>query len=290
MSPTLLYNSVRPDLAALWFDKLTRKYVLYAIMGRINGDSYMCAKSQVVASLRFKECLQQLQDLEDGMRIERDRVRYMERAVAQSSFLDNYLCGNFSILLDVPFGTNGNIIGGRLKCGPSASFDNFTSLIFKFDAFNGRQLNDWNQEPMFVSNVELVNGPDGRIPSIVRLYLGHHEVKEIGGGTVYFSPPERDFKIVQGGINRKFGELAEGGGKESFNCLHPGIVKSALKIVKDIPQHQCNIGSKSLVTKIMFDGFASSLRINLDCGSVGIWQYADARFDIGDMLIGPFDL
>ncbi len=42
---------------------------------------------------------------------------------------------------------------------------------------------------MFVRIVELVNGPDGKIPSLVRPYLKHDKVKQVGSERVYFFSP-----------------------------------------------------------------------------------------------------
>lgn len=237
-----------------------------------------------------EELLQQLHNIQDDYSKRREHVRYIH-AISGRSLVEDYRDGNVALILDVPAGLNGNKVWRFLGSPPSTAPLDFTSFIFQLNAINGGKTHNWDQEPMFVENVEFVNGADGGIiPSVVRLYIGNDEFKECRGDDVYFSPVQRVFKLILGGVHGKFGELADCRGDKSLDGSYPCMVKSALLIMNSVSNHQCKVSCNVRIAKIMFDDLVSNVRVSLDCGSVGIWQRANASLNIGDVLIGPFKL
>ena len=115
---------------------------------------------------------------------------------------------------------------------------NDTMLVLQFDATDVSVKSEGNQEAMFVSLVELVNGPNKKIPLVVRAYLAQHQLKQSRAGFVYFSPAQGSFKAFIGGINGKFGELTESEGCGSFNSFDPSVVEGALEVVDNIANQQ----------------------------------------------------
>src|SRR5579872_1558677 len=108
--------------------------------------------------------------------------------MASTSILEHYSKRHLSLILYVPAGRNGDVIGRVLSGSHREPWSEFAPLVLRYDSINGRVVNCRNEQAVFVANVELVNGPDGPIPSLVRLYLVHHQVEQMGTGRVYFFP------------------------------------------------------------------------------------------------------
>jgi len=102
--------------------------------------------------------------------------------------LEHYIEGRASWVFDMqaPFKTDmvGNGCGSprNLHGGPSVSPISTPVLVFHVYVANRGIVNHWNEKPVFVSRVEQVHGPDGKIPSIVGLYLAYEESEEFGDG------------------------------------------------------------------------------------------------------------
>jgi hypothetical protein len=117
---------------------------------------------------------------------------------------------------------------------------------------------------MFVSDVELVHGPDGPISSVVSLYLSYEEPKEVGSGDVYLAILERSFKAITGGVCGKLSLLPVLGGNQSSDRLKPNMVEGALQIVDGITD-DCGEVLQNVAfisaCKSAFDVFASSVHV-----------------------------
>jgi hypothetical protein len=159
-------------------------------------------------SLRFQKSLEGLHDLENDARIKRKRIDH-SKAISAYNVLEHYVDGNLTIILGVPSERNGDVIRRLLSsCETVASRTNFSGFVLRLDSDNGRIEDYWNQKAMFISNVISVNGPDGRIPTVVRLYLVQDQPEKAGMDDIYFLLSKRSFKTISGGVNREFGKLA----------------------------------------------------------------------------------
>ena len=240
-------------------------------------------------SIRLQKSLENLDNLNDRIRIHQQRLR-INHMIGKRSIVEDYINGDLTIVCNVVAQGHGNIPGRHLFSPPSTSgFLNFTSFVLCFNALNGGIVRKWNQQAMFVSDVELVNGPNSKIPSLVRFYLGRDELEQFGTGSLYFSPIKRGMKLIGGFVNREFGEIADSRGNESLNGLEPCIVDGTLQIMDDIPEYQSYISECIPVGKIVFDDFISTTRINLDRSSIGIFQKKNSVVQLRDMMIGPFN-
>jgi hypothetical protein len=235
------------------------------------------------------ESLQSLHDSQEMLRVVAERIRKHFFASSLPIF-ERYAEGRLSLVFnmdpeghwDIPrrmlTGTWGETVAGN------------HSLLLRFDAANRCIKDDWNQQPMFISDVQSVYGPNGVVSSIVGLYLVKHPLKQIPGGLAYSVPAKRNFKCIAGRVDGKFSELTDGTGSELGNDFHPSIVEGAFEIVNHIPSNKGDLLNSIPVRDVVFDDFVSKLRINLDTANVTLFQQFDPGFQPGDMLLGPIDL
>ena len=120
-----------------------------------------------LASDRLRESLKRLHDLEDHASAQRERILY-SRSVLNHSFVDSYAKQELSLIFNAQLGSKSDMEGRRLESSPCAPMVDDAMLILKFDAANIAVGSKRNQEAMFVSLVENVNFPNGKIPSTVR--------------------------------------------------------------------------------------------------------------------------
>jgi hypothetical protein len=106
--------------------------------------------------------------------------------------------------------------------------EGLATLVFHFNSINMASGQDGNKKPMFISDVQIVNGPNGEIPSLARLYRVEHEPKEIRAGNVYLSLREASFQLFDGLPDGKFGPIIDCSGNQPFDRLEPSIVQSAM--------------------------------------------------------------
>lgn len=173
---------------------------------------------------RLNESLKRLHNLNNEAGICRERAIYA-RSVVNQSIVEGYIKGELSLVFDVQVVNEVDIVRRRLSSAPSAPSMNGSALILQLDVLNGSEVEERNQEPMLVSFIESVNGPDGKIPSVIGLYFVNDEPKELLTGFVYYSPAQRAFKSVAGGIHREFGEVANSRRNEPFDDFDPRIIE-----------------------------------------------------------------
>jgi hypothetical protein len=249
----------------------------------------MCAESQATSD-RLNESLKRLDNLHNVAQANGERVLY-SRSVLKYSFVDCYAEKELSLILNAQISGEGNAVRRRLFDAPGTPPMNDTMLVLQLDAIDISVRGEGNQEAMFVSFVENVNGPNKKIPSTVRAYLVKHQPKQSRAGFVYFSPAQGTFKFFMSGKNGKLGEAAESAGCGSFNGFNPSIVEGAFEVVDSITNQQGDGGKELLsVCDIVNDGLIGRLRVNLDARHVTVWQVGEPFFQFIDMLVGPFDL
>lgn len=166
------------------------------------------------------------------LRVETEHI-YRSRLALNVPILEHYREGRASWVFNVQPSHKIDVMGERVFGSPSGTLME-PLFILHVNVANGGVMNHWDQQPVFVSNVEFVNGPDGKIPSVVRLYVGHEEVEELGDGDIYLQVPQGGFKIVRGGVNRELAPSPVAGGNQSRHSFKPNMVKRTLKIVDGV--------------------------------------------------------
>jgi hypothetical protein len=163
-------------------------------------------------------------------------------------------------------------------------------MVLRFDAADRRIENGWNEQPMFISDIQSVYGPNCMIPIRVGLYLSKHYLEQSTGGLIYSIRAKRSFERIISGVDRELSELSEGLGSQLGDDFDPRIVEGALEIVDAVPGDQCDVTNCIPVRNVVFDDFVSKLRIELNSGNIAFFQHSNLGFQQSDMMLGPFDL
>src|SRR5665213_2004542 len=203
---------------------------------------------------RLNESLKRLHDFDNEARVYRERAIYA-RSIVDQSIVERYVKREISLIFDVQIVKEIDIVGRGLGGSPSPPSMNGSTLILQFDALDGCKREERNQEPMLVPLVENVNGPNGKIPSVVRLYFINDEPIKPLTGRVYYSPAQRSFKSIVSGIDGKFGMFSNGRGDKFRDGFDPRIIQSAIEVVSGVPNQQCNINPQFSIGHIMLDSF-----------------------------------
>jgi hypothetical protein len=248
----------------------------------------VCAKSQS-SDLRFHEALKQFHDGEYRTRILAERLRHY-RDVLRFGILDNYVSGKMSLLLDVDSSLKFDVVGRMLEIDRiSVSSKNLT-VLFCLNSIGVAEGKYRYKESMFVSNVECVNGPNGGIPSLARLYLCNNQIEQSGSADIYLSPSKRRFQFFDGLTYRELGKLSNGSGNQSLNSFEPGIVEGGFQVVNSISRDESDIVKCRSIGKVILDELTAGCRIYLDRHNLRIMHSLNTQLRIRDVLVGPVDL
>lgn len=249
----------------------------------------MCAEKSS-ASDRLNESLKRLHDLQNHGQVYRERVLYA-RSALEHSFVDCYAKKELSLILHAQVASESDAIWRGLVSSPGIASMNDAALILQFEAADAPVVLKRNQEAVFVSFVENVNFPNGKIRSIVRAYFVKHKIKEPSAGDVYFSAAQSGFKVFPSGIHGELGEVTDGGRRGSLNSFDPRIIEGAFEVVDSIPNHQGDVDKKLIfVHDIVNERFIGKLRVNLDSRNITVWQVGDQFLKFTDVFVGPFNL
>ena len=244
-----------------------------------------CAQNQISESLRLQEALERLNDAKNRSRIFDQRIRYAHEA-SRLLIIDAYVSGELSILCEIQALCKIDDIRRPLKSADSPSRCGFAQLILHLNSLNMPLCENWKEQPMFVSVVETVHGPDGVIPSLARLYLVNHEIEESRTGSVYVSLSKLTLYFFDGFVDGELGAATDVGGHQPLNCLQPRVIESASQIVNSIANQKSQV-IKSGVLQNMFQSLCVELRVILDMNSCTVLKTGNSPFDIANVYIGP---
>jgi hypothetical protein len=203
----------------------------------------MCAQSQSLESLQLQECLENLDKTVNDARIKRDLLRYRQ-SISRISILDHYLSGELSLLCYVESSPISDAIWRMLQfAGNPISRPQVSSFIFYFNSSNVPLRQNGDKQPVFISDVEIVNGPQDSLPSHMRAYLVQHEPIKNGANYVYSSllALHPSFKFVDAFADWELGSVINETGCQAGNSFEPDIVEGAIKIVDCVSEDQCRI-------------------------------------------------
>lgn len=205
--------------------------------------------------------------------------------VGRRSLVKDYRNGDLALILKLGPARNREPMGARLSRSPRKACD-IPMLILYFQAMQERDIQHWNQEPMFVRSVQYVNGPNGIIPSTVRLYIGDYEVVKGGTSHVYLSLFERIFQKLTGRINRE--AVLFGNGYIALDHgSNPSVVEGASHVVNCVADYQSQtVNDIFSFSKAIHDELG--LSILMEPRTILIGQSGNNSLEVADMLVGPF--
>src|SRR5271157_1486310 len=163
-------------------------------------------------------------------------------------------------------------------------------FVLQCNANNSSGGNHGYKEAMFVVNVEVVEGQDIAVPSLVTLNMIDHEVKD-AGSRIYASIFEGSFKPISGLIGPD-GKVSPASRPVSNNAddIDPCNIKSGAEIVNCISSNQCEVGLQVAIFQSVVKELFPRLSVHVKPGSVTVGRGKESLLEICDVLIGPFDL
>jgi hypothetical protein len=252
----------------------------------------MCATTLGSAVLSNKNSLDTFNHARDHFR--ELTKRWENRFTFPSrSLIEQYQDGRFALICDL------EISPRKIKTGKSGSachdlIDNvvLASVVLHSDVVNHVDVQHWQQEPVLIDIVEIVQCPQGTIPSVVRLYDIHDEVADCFGGLMYQSAINGLYKFIPRRSKREFGVVVVAP-KPSKNNLVDGVIQRGFEVVQSISDDKSEITRRrQKLCNLDFKNIVSGLGVTLNTENVkaAYRESLDFAVKIDDVLFGPFDL
>jgi hypothetical protein len=160
------------------------------------------------------------------------------------------------------------------------------ALIYRVNVINFGDEKNGNEQSVFVDVTEFLNGPNRRLPGIVRAYLVKDDRCQLGHGLLYNSIGLGSFYVVPffaGRVIQPFGLIVEKFSKD--------VIKRRTETVDRIADDERRFGWESLnnsEAKDILSGIALSFAEQLP--KVRLEEHIQGRFKLLDVAIGPFNL
>ena len=205
---------------------------------------------------------------------------------------ENYLEGRISVILNFAVSHSAERMGSDqiVTDLPSGNANFFSLIIDKNDPIDEFELRFGDQKPMFIFNVEIIEGTNELpIAARVRLYGFHDAVDDIFRGTLCKSTIQAVFKGVPGLIHGKSGVVASATCSSEFD-LCDNVVKRGSEIVQGITKRKGE-GVRQSLSRSDLKEIISSIRIVLhdDFMGLSIRELSQYHVEVIDMLYGPLD-
>jgi len=210
----------------------------------------------------------------------------------KQSLVEQYRHGRIALICDLDISTAKAFADTEVtfREHPSSNANRFATLIFNANVINLRDVQDWKQKPVLVENVEIVQGTDGVIPSLVRFYDIHDEVRDCLGGWAYCSAIDGCYKFIPGIGDRESSVFVPPVSSPKDNFIN-GQVQRPPEIVEGISEDERKLLWKGLSYNYL-KNIISSLKITLNAETVGVicGEGKNSFVKVIDVLFGPFNL
>jgi hypothetical protein len=214
-----------------------------------------------------------------------------------NSVIEQYRRGNLALILDC----DSNVIGfpksdgARFVHEPSSVFvKGRTLLIFKADVRDLHKLQDWDKKLVFIDNIQIIQGPETGIPSLIGLYCFQDQIRN----------QDRNLLLFKSGLNG--GHKLLPGIADWETCIFSGLsaavqnnfipqqVKTTSKIVENIadsdrkfvsgePRH-VDVEAKMICPLPFVVLNANGVKI------IGGREPGHQSIHVHDVFLGPFNL
>lgn len=169
---------------------------------------------------------------------------------------------------------------------------NFVALlILKADIAAPHVLRSWDEKTMLVGDIQMVQGPDGTIPTKVGFNVIANEIDDWTGDLLLFECTfQPGYKLIPRIKDWKPCPIRSSSAA-SDNCIDVKDVQSTPKIVKRIADYQGSILDGEL-SYFEAQEICSSLRVVINAHGVEVRsiELGQERSEITDVLLGPLNL
>jgi hypothetical protein len=236
----------------------------------------------------FRESLDRARDFfGDPVQRQQDRVSLVGKSV-----LEEYARGNIALALYCQFSSpQSNLDLPRIVSVHNGQLDDFSLIILQANLANPRKPEHRNQELMFVSDIQVVQGPQKSIPSFVWLYRVQYEsVNSIIYLPLFESCIKGGFQYISGISERESAPFGRSAFTEPDN-LAPKNVETASEIVQRVSNNQGRFRVWKCTQTQINSQPIESIFVHLDRNSVrvGVSESSQEQVQIVDVLFGPLN-
>lgn len=209
-------------------------------------------------------------------------------ALQEISLAERYAESRLSVMLDLCL--KGNHL--PVKVGAYQSdVQSLNSPVFmlEFHAIKRSDREHWNQETVFIVDVEFMEGSNIGIPSFVRFHAIDNKVEERRGTWHFSSHFGLKISSFLFGVDRELTELGIGARNKGAIGSAPRDVEGAMEIVNSISNGEGYFLGQRAISKAVVEKLFPRLRIDVQAGSVMVGRGEESLLDIRDVILGPFD-
>jgi len=224
--------------------------------------------------------------------------RWVNRLTCEnrSSYIENYICGRAALVLQFDFLSVGSRNGNstRFISDVIGRSDHLPILILKANAKKPHKLQNWNDHLMLIQDVQLVQSPQGEIPSLVGFNCVQNEVGNRSSDLLLFQSTLdeicfQSFPRIGNWKPSPVGWLPAA----CQNNFVVEMVKGAPEIMKGVTDDK---GARFKVegSKVHIDAqrLCSLFRVFFDADGVkvSLGKVAEHQVKLKDVFFGPFNL
>ena len=212
-----------------------------------------------------------------------------------NSCADLYSCGRIALILhgklsELPK-VNSAASAGSLVNEEGATPDQIVFIVFKANIIEPHHLQHWNEKLVFVPDVQIVQGPQGKIPSLMGLYGLNNEIVD----------PSCDSLLFEGSLHRSYklfprssyweSCVIRGGAPTGDNRFVPKQIKRTSEIVQNIPNNKgAVLKPKFRFINLEPQVIAASLYLHAEGVEVVSGDSFQKALQVLDVFVGPFEL
>ncbi len=212
-------------------------------------------------------------------------------ALENLSFVEKYIEGRIALLCDFDVGRGSyQVKFSAMSDGNCSKVKGISAFVGHINVSNRSNGNDWDQQPMFVHDVQIVHGIQDIIPSLVRLYRVNDKINDSRRRSLYFSTIDGCYKLIPVGLERKI-DVSVGHVASQGYDFAGHEVEGGAEIVNSITHYQGDFAGH-ISGGLKLEDIQSVLRIFLDVKSIEVRIEKGLKdgIKLADVLIGPFDL
>jgi hypothetical protein len=226
------------------------------------------------------------------------RQRHRDRLVLeQSVWSEEYAQGRMALILDCDFPVVciSQPDAARFIHSVASASNGSAFIVLKADVHDCHKLQGWDEKLMLVTDIHLVQGPEGVIPSRVGLYRIYNEGPKFGSNLPLFQ------SAIEPMVYKSFARIADWESiptRRDCATFHHDLVEheveSTSKVVQRVSGSESNfVGGEQIFPDVNAQEILPSLRVVINSRSVTIVVSPECQsklVNVRDVLVGPLNL
>lgn len=209
----------------------------------------------------------------------------------RSSWAKGYLELNLSVILEFAPKRNGRSEGFSVRPKDDLVDVNRPVFALCFNACDPSNRQHRKEEPVFVVDVEGMDGENIRVPSFVSLHVVHKEVVDLGTGIYASCFGKNSLKPSFGlvGIDGKLAPLSNGFLPDLSHDFEPSNIQSGAEVMNCIASYTGEFTPQHKIIPLVIEELFPRLQIHVHAGAIAVCRSKDSIAELMDVLVGPLD-